>query len=73
MAAPAEALVLGVYPSALHVRWTPPPGHEGVRALAVAPELWPVWDGNDQVDRVAARRDLVGWPPEWGPRTQLDT
>lgn len=65
-AAPAEALVLGVYPSALHVRWTPPPGHEGVRALAVAPEPWPFWDGNDQAERVAAWRDLVGWESDWG-------
>lgn len=31
----ADAFVLGVYPSALHVRWTPPAWHAGDRAKAV--------------------------------------
>lgn len=46
---PAAAFVLGVYPSALHVRWTLPAWStemsRGVRALAVADEPTVFWDG----------------------------
>jgi hypothetical protein len=35
---PADLLVLGVYPSALHVRWTTPDGLHTVGALAVDDE-----------------------------------
>lgn len=65
-ATPAAAFVLGVYPSALHVRWTAPPGYTGVRALAVAPEPWPFWDGTDEASRVAQWRADVQWKAEWG-------
>lgn len=58
--------MLGVYPSALHVRWTAPSGYKGVRALAVAPEPWPFWDGDDQEERVAHWRDFVDWQDSWG-------
>lgn len=42
------------------------PGHDGVRALAVAPEPWPFWDGEDQDEHVAQWRDLVDWQDSWG-------
>lgn len=58
--------MLGVYPSALHIRWAAPAGYEGVRALAVAPEPWPFWDGVDQDELVAQWRDLVDWQDSWG-------
>ncbi len=60
----ASAFVLGVYPSALHVRWTHP--QYRVAALAVAPEPWPFWDGADEDERVSAWRDQVGWQEPWG-------
>ncbi len=60
----ASAFVLGVYPSALHVQWTHPEAR--VAALAVAPEPWPFWPGDDQDDRVQAWRAEVGWQEEWG-------
>lgn len=63
-ASPAEAFVLGVYPSALHIRWTGPLGR--IAALAVAEEPWPFWTGEDEVERVADWRRAVGWLPEWG-------
>lgn len=53
--------VLGAYPSALHVRWTPTKGsgHKAVRALAVDNEPWPFWDGDDERERVAE------WSEQW--------
>jgi hypothetical protein len=39
-------LVLGAYPSALHVRWVPPEGYgRAVAALPVDNEPTPFWDG----------------------------
>jgi hypothetical protein len=51
----SPVFVLGAYPSALHVRWTPPAGagHKPVQALAVDNEPWPFWDGGDERERVA--------------------
>lgn len=60
----AAAFVLGVYPSALHVRWTHP--EMRVSALAVAQEPWPFWPGDDQAERVDAWRTEIGWRQEWG-------
>jgi hypothetical protein len=53
---PSAVFVLGAYPSALHVAWTPPPGSglQHVRALAVDNEPTPFWDGADEAERVAA-------------------
>jgi hypothetical protein len=56
--------VLGVYPSALHIRWTHPRGR--IAALAVDQEPWPFWEGHDDVDRVERWRQAVGWQSEWG-------
>jgi len=74
-----ELFVLGVYPSALHVRWTPPTWAqeiEGVRsvgALAVADEPTVFWDGiaPTPADLVDAWKQRVGFldgdaPGRWG-------
>jgi hypothetical protein len=60
----AAAFVLGVYPSALHVQWT----HREARvaALAVAPEPWPFWTGENQEERVRRWQADVEWQDEWG-------
>lgn len=60
----AQALVLGVYPSALHIRWRHP--RQRIAALAVAREPWPFWAGEDEAERVDRWRHDVGWRPEWG-------
>lgn len=52
---PAAAFVLGVYPSAVHARWTVDGEAKG-GALAVAPEPVSFWEGEgarDVVDRIA--------------------
>ena len=63
----AGLFVLGVYPSALHVRWEPPAwarrdlGISAVAALAVDDEPSVFWDGADAVDRVSEWRADVGF------------
>ena len=57
--------VLGVYPSALHVRWRRPDG-ETIGALAVDDEPEVFWDGADAAERVAAWQDAVKWSDGWG-------
>jgi hypothetical protein len=57
----SPVFVLGAYPSALHVRWTPSgAGHKPVQALAVDNEPWPFWDGDDERERVATWYAAVG-------------
>jgi uracil-DNA glycosylase len=53
---PRPVFVLGAYPSALHVRWIPPDGSQlrQVKALPVADEPTPCWNGADARERVAA-------------------
>jgi hypothetical protein len=60
----ADAVVLGVYPSALHIRWNGP--GQRIAALAVAEEPWPFWTGEDEAERIVEWRRAVGWLPEWG-------
>jgi len=71
------AVVVGVYPSALHVQWTLPTwthglsGATSVRALAVDDEPTVFWDGADGADRVAAWAQAAGFlegdgDGEWG-------
>lgn len=62
----AELAVLGVYPSALHVRWVPPDGSPTVGALAVDDEPTVFWDGSDAEDRIRLWKDSVGWDDAWG-------
>jgi hypothetical protein len=61
----ADVFVLGVYPSALHVRWRSP-GGEVVGALAVDDEPEVFWDGSDQHEQVMRWARSVGWSPAWG-------
>lgn len=64
---PAGLVVLGVYPSALHVRWTPPAwacgelGVSRVGALAVDDEPTVFWDGVDAAARVDGWCKAVGF------------
>lgn len=62
---PAELLVLGVYPSALHVRWQRPDGVT-IGAMAVDDEPEVFWDGCDAARRIDVWRAAVGWRDEWG-------
>lgn len=64
---PSDALVLGAYPSAVHVRWVPPrsSGHGAIAALAVDNEPTVFWDGADADQRVEAWR-VKHFDPSWG-------
>lgn len=62
----ADLFVLGVYPSAVHVRWQRPDGAVQVQALAVDDEPVVFWDGADAADRVRRWSAEVGWQREWG-------
>lgn len=62
----ARAYVLGVYPSALHVRWRLPADRpaglrDEVTALAVADEPTVFWDGSDADRLVDEWKDRVGF------------
>lgn len=48
----ARVFVLGVYPSALHIRWARPDVKVHVQSLAVDDEPEVFWDGADAVERV---------------------
>ena len=61
----AALFVLGVHPSALHIRWQRPDGMVA-GALAVADEPEVFWDGADAGKRVSHWKDSVGWQPGWG-------
>jgi hypothetical protein len=64
----ADLFILGVYPSALHVRWQQP-GGVVVGALAVDDEPTVFWDGADARQRISHWRANVGWRAEWGTVT----
>jgi hypothetical protein len=64
--AEAELLVLAAYPSALHIRWTPPDGVAPIGALAIADEPTLFWDGADARNRIEEWRETVSWRNEWG-------
>ena len=65
----AKVFVLGVYPSALHVRWCRPDGAVHVQALAVDDEPEVFWDGADAAERVERWKEQVGWERSWGSVT----
>ena len=56
---PRRAFILGAYPSALHVCWTPPSPYKAVKALAVDDEPDPFWDGHDEPQRVIAWKEAT--------------
>jgi hypothetical protein len=63
---PRRLFLLGAYPSALHVEWTPPAPFERVAALAVDNEPMPFWTGDDEAARIEAWAKKAAWSPEWG-------
>lgn len=65
----ADVFVLGVYASALHVRWQRPDGGVMVQALAVDDEPEVFWDGADAAERITTWRRDVGWQRGWGQVT----
>jgi uracil-DNA glycosylase len=62
---PRPVFVLGAYPSALHVRWIPPASSQlrSVKALPVADEPTPFWNGGNARERVAAWIAERGFDP----------
>ena len=56
---PADLLVLGVYPSALHVRWRRPDGLT-IGALAIDDEPEVFWNGADAALHIERWRSEVG-------------
>ena len=71
----AQAFVLGVYPSALHIRWRLPEWARGrfgwtrraVSALAVDVEPEVFWDGSGQDSLLTCWKERVGWVEGDGP------
>jgi hypothetical protein len=63
---PRRVFVLGAYPSALHVAWTPPRPHRRIAAIAVDNEPEPFWTGADQVERIERWKAAVGFDETWG-------
>ena len=63
---PRKVLVLGAYPSALHVRWRPPGQVRHIRAIAVDDEPEPFWTGHDEELQIERWRQQVGFQPSWG-------
>lgn len=64
----AALLVLGVYPSALHVRWRRPDGVT-VGALPIEDEPTVFWDGEDAASHIERWQQVVGWTDQWGSVT----
>lgn len=56
----AEVFVVGVYASAVHAAWYGPEGGRLCQALAVAPEPWSFWDGEDAEERL---QDIIAAMP----------
>lgn len=64
--AACRLFLLGAYPSALHVEWTPPAPFQRVTALAVDNEPQPFWTGKDEEAQLEAWKARVGWLEAWG-------
>jgi hypothetical protein len=59
--------ILGVYPSALHIAWTPPPPFHPIKAITVDNEPEPFWAGWDQEDRIESWKKAVKYDScAWG-------
>lgn len=63
---PRSVFLLGAYPSALHIEWTPPAPYRRVKAIPVDDEPTPFWDGEDQEERVRRWQAAVGFDRAWG-------
>jgi hypothetical protein len=64
-------MAIGAYPSALHVRWSPPPGlGKPVAALPVDNEPTPFWNGSrDEVNDLVEDWRAEFFNPQWGQVT----
>jgi hypothetical protein len=61
-----RVLILGAYPSALHVAWRPPEG-KPIKAMAVDNEPVPFWNGEGEEKCIARWKKTVGFlDGEWG-------
>lgn len=60
-----EAFVLGAYPSALHVNWTPR-GSKNIQALPVENEPSPFWTGDDAAQHFKRWLEDIRWDDSWG-------
>lgn len=59
--------ILGAYPSALHVSWTPPQPYRRVQAIAIDNEPEAFWNGADEDTRVEAWKKAIRFDDErWG-------
>ena len=58
--------VLGAYPSALYIKWTPPRPYKPIAALAVDNEPTPFWDGSDEYLRFRNWMSSISWNTSWG-------
>jgi hypothetical protein len=64
---PRKCLLLGAYPSALHIGWSPPQGEgRSIKALAVDNEPEPFWNGSDESMRIQTWREAVAWSADLG-------
>lgn len=61
-----KVLIVGAYPSALHVEWHPAGFKRAVKAVAVDDEPEPFWNGLDQEERIEAWKRQIGFSPAWG-------
>ena len=58
--------ILGAYPSALHIRWTPPEPFKPIRAIAVDNEPEIFWNGNREFEYVDDWMIYTRYEPKWG-------
>lgn len=59
-------IILGAYPSALHVRWHVPSLERPVQAVAVDDEPEPFWTGHDEAAQIHLWSRDVRFRAEWG-------
>jgi hypothetical protein len=64
--APRPLFVLGAYPSALHVAWSPQAPYRPIRAIAVDNEPEPFWNGSGELARIEAWKQAVSFEDAWG-------
>lgn len=63
---PRPLFVLGAYPSALHISWSPPHSYKPVKAIAVDNEPWIFWDGRKELDIMKTWTETVQFDLSWG-------
>jgi hypothetical protein len=65
---PRSVFILGAYPSAFHIHWTPPDPKRfrPIQAIAVDNEPWPFWDGQGEKDIFERWKIGLPWRAEYG-------